>query len=422
MNSSLTDYNELFEKIVNLKNKIEEEINKINNLYDKVFKEIEDSYKKKHEKLLIEENNLKENLQNEVTKIKEKLENFLSQSNNSIRIGERINKAIKIYQKDENKSINKTLSYISYISKNKKEIEIFLSKLMKNIKINFNEEKCDINYEEYNFNGINVPKDIKIQDINSKTLKVSWNLDEIKIENIDINKINFKVDIKEENTDELFNTVYEDRNKNCLIENLNKNTNYEIRIYSLYNNIYSDSINVLHKTDFFSESEILNQNDKNIILNWLNPLYQGKKIYLKLIYRRGNDLSYETFHAKCDNKGPTLVICKSKNEKFGGYTNINWKSSEGEGIHSSNSFIFSINKNIKYNYTNTKNSSIYLHAKHGPDFCWDFVFNSQEKKMGACFCATKVYGYSYSEEALVGDGSAKEINVDEVEVFKVKKY
>ena len=126
MNSSLTDYNELFEKIVNLKNKIEEEINKINNLYDKVFKEIEDSYKKKHEKLLIEENNLKENLQNEVTKIKEKLENFLSQSNNSIRIGERINKSIKIYQKDENKSINKTLSYISYISKNKKEMEIFL--------------------------------------------------------------------------------------------------------------------------------------------------------------------------------------------------------------------------------------------------------------------------------------------------------
>ena len=42
--------------------------------------------------------------------------------------------------------------------------------------------------------------------------------------------------------------------------------------------------------------------------------------------------------------------------------------------------------------------------------------------MGACFCATKVYGYSYSEEALVGDGSTKEINVDEVEVFKVKKY
>ena len=170
--------------------------------------------KKKHEKLIIEENNLKENLQNEVTKTKEKLENFLSQNDNLIRIGERINKEIKIYQKEDNdnKSIIKTLSYISYISKNKKEIEIFLSKLMKNIKIN-NKEKSDINYDEYNFNGINLPKDIEIEDINSKTLKVSWKLDEIKIDNIDINKINFRVEIKKENSDELCNKVYEGQKK-----------------------------------------------------------------------------------------------------------------------------------------------------------------------------------------------------------------
>ena len=293
----LNDYNDAFTKINNLKNKIEDEISKINNLYDNIFKEIKESYEKKHEKLIIEENNLKENLQNEVTKIKEKLENFLSQNDNLIRIGERINKAIKIYQKEdndnnENKSIIKTLSYISYISKNKKEIEIFLSKLMKNIKINFNKEKSDINYDEYNFNGINLPKDIEIEDINSKTLKVSWKLDEIKIDNIDINKINFKVEIKKENSDELFNKIYEGQEKNCLIENLNKSTNYEIRICSLYDNIYSDYIKVIHRTDFFSESVILNQNDKKILLNWLSPQYQSKNIYMKLIYRRGNNLSY----------------------------------------------------------------------------------------------------------------------------------
>ena len=204
----LNDYNDVFTKINNLKNKIEDEISKINNLYDNVFKEIKDSYEKKHEKLIIEENNLKENLQNEVTKTKEKLENFLSQNDNLIRIGERINKEIKIYQKEDNdnKSIIKTLSYISYISKNKKEIEIFLSKLMKNIKINFNQEKSDINYDEYNFNGINLPKDIEIEDINSKTLKVSWKLEDIKIYNIDIK-------IKKEKSDELFNKVYEGQKK-----------------------------------------------------------------------------------------------------------------------------------------------------------------------------------------------------------------
>ena len=294
---------------------------------------------------------------------------------------------------------------------------------MKNIKINFNKEKSDINYDEYNFNGINLPKDIEIEDINSKTLKVSWKLDEIKIDNIDINKINFKVEIKKENSDELFNKIYEGQEKNCLIENLNKSTNYEIRICSLYDNIYSDYIKVIHRTDFFSESVILNQNDKKILLNWLSRQYQGKNIYMKLIYRRGNNLSYETFHAKCDNKGPTLVICKSKNEKFGGYTNINWESnSNGLGIGSSKSFIFSINKNKKYDYANSQSNSIYLHTNHGPDFHWDLNFNSWDKKMGVCFCATKAKGYGYSKEPIIGDGSTKEIIVEEVEVFKVKSY
>ena len=149
---------------------------------------------------------------------------------------------------------------------------------MKNIKINFNKEKSDINYDEYNFNGINLPKDIEIEDINSKTLKVSWKLDEIKIDNIDINKIIFRVERKKENSDELFNKVYEGQEKN-----LNKITNYEIRICSLYDNIYIYYIKVIHRTDFFSESVILNQNDKKILLNWLSPQCQSKNIYMKLI-------------------------------------------------------------------------------------------------------------------------------------------
>ena len=423
LDSTLNYYNKIFEKIIGLKNKIEKEINNINNYYDKVMNEIKETYEKKHEALIIEENNLKDNLQNEVTKTKEKLENFLSESDNLIRISERINKGIKIYQKDDNKFIAKTLSYISYINKNKKEIEMFMGKLMKNIKINFNQDKCNINYEEYNFNGINLPKVIECQDINWKTLKAVWKLDDIKIENIDINKINFRVEIKKENTNELFTKVYEGPEKNCLIENLNKDTNYEVRICSLYDSFYSDYFEIKTRTDFFSESIILNREDKNILLNWLNPLYQRKKIYLKLIYRRGNDLSYETFHSKCDNKGPTLTVVKSNNEKFGGYTNINWESkNKGRQIYASKSFIFSINKNKKYEYSNKTYNSIYLYVNHGPDFFCDFAFNSSNKKMGVCFCATKAYGYAYSIEPLVGDGSAKEINVDEIEVFKVKSY
>ena len=58
---------------------------------------------------------------------------------------------------------------------------------------------------------------------------------------------------------------------------------------------------------------------------------------------------------------------------------------------------------------------------HGPDFYCDFAFNLPNKKMEACICTNK-YGYSYSNEPIIGNGDLKEIEVDEVEVFKVKAY
>jgi len=56
---------------------------------------------KKHAKLIIEENNLKENLKTEYTKVKEKLEKFLSESDNLIKINEKINKGIKNLENKE---------------------------------------------------------------------------------------------------------------------------------------------------------------------------------------------------------------------------------------------------------------------------------------------------------------------------------
>ena len=378
-------------KIEKFKNDIKDIINKLNDLmhsivnYYSIYQGIINSYGNKKRNYFLLQNI------NDINKFNKEIIENIDKITNNKNISTKFNDIFDIYQKMNTQN-----------------------------KANPNDAKSNI---IINVNDVNLPKDIEIQDINSKTLKISWKLEEIKIDNIDNNKINFRVEIKKENSDELFNNVYEGQEKNCLIENLNKNTNYEIRICSLYDNIHSDYIKVIHRTDFFSESVILNQSDKNILLNWLNPLYQGKNLYMKLIYRRGNDLSYETFHAKCDNKGPTLVICKSKNEKFGGYTSVNWESnSNGLGILHSKSFIFSINKNKKYDHTNTQSHSIYLHKDHGPDFFWDLDFNSWDKKMGACLCATKAIGYAYSKEPLIGDGSTKEINVDEVEVFKVKSY
>ena len=80
------EFDDISQKVISIKEKIEKEINEIDKLYDKVNKEMTKSFEVKHEKLIKEENDLREKLQNEVTKIKEKLENFLSESNKLIRI------------------------------------------------------------------------------------------------------------------------------------------------------------------------------------------------------------------------------------------------------------------------------------------------------------------------------------------------
>ena len=95
---------------------------------------------KKHEILLKEENNIKEKLQNEVTKTKEQLENIWSQLNNEIKLNERINQGLKKFE-NEDKNINKILSYISKINKNKKELNTLLQKEMKGIRFHMKKKK-----------------------------------------------------------------------------------------------------------------------------------------------------------------------------------------------------------------------------------------------------------------------------------------
>jgi F0F1-type ATP synthase membrane subunit b/b' len=51
INSCLKDFNELLQKTINLKNKIENEIKKLDELYNKIIDNLNKSYKNKYEKL-----------------------------------------------------------------------------------------------------------------------------------------------------------------------------------------------------------------------------------------------------------------------------------------------------------------------------------------------------------------------------------
>ena len=255
---------------------------------------------------------MKDKLDNEVTTIKSKLEEYLSLANNLIKNYEKINKGIQGLNKEgQNTNINllKNLTYVSKLNKNQKEMNKISQILMKNLKLDFIDD--NIKYEEYYFNGLSIPKDIQISDIKLNSCNISWKIDDINILNIDKNKIKYKIEIRKEN--EQFNSIYENNNMNYNINKLESNTNYEIRICTIYNNIHSNYSDIIKfKTNKF-DSILLNETNKcNECLKKIYEWTGGKN--MKLLYRGTRDgMSVDAFHNKCNNKGPT--ICLFKNEK-----------------------------------------------------------------------------------------------------------
>ena len=76
-------------------------------------------------------------------------------------------------------------------------------------------------------------------------------------------------------------------------------------------------------------SEILtNEEHLRLLLSWLPSHDAGRtRPRLRLLFRASRDgFSAETFHSKCDNKGPTVTIVQSGDNIFGGFTEQSWKS------------------------------------------------------------------------------------------------
>ena len=323
----------------------------------------------KHEKLLKEENEIKEKLQNEVTKIQEKLEYFWSKSNNEIKKNEKINQGIKKL-KNEEKNINKILSYVSNINKNQKELNKLIKEPMKSLTFNYLEEKSNINYEEFYFNGIAIPKDIEFKDITLHTLNLSWKVDNINNIYIDKNKIKYKVEIRKNK--EKFNQVYEGNNSYCVIKELEEDTEYEFRICSFYDNKtgYWSVIQKVKTMDSMDSIILKEQKRKNEFLKKILEWSGYKK--MELIYRGTRDgMTGKNFHEKCDNKGATITLYQNEKCIFGGYNSSSWLSNN-KYYSSSDCFIFTLVNihNIeptKFTYNNDS-YAIYNRQLGGPCF------------------------------------------------------
>ena len=406
-------------------------MSEIDKTYEKVDKDTTKSYEIKRKKLKKEEEDLKEKLKTEVTKIKEQLDINLTIIRNLLKNSAKIEKGIKSLEKEE-KIMIKTLSYVSKINKNQKEMKTIFQELMKNLKISYIEEESTIKYEEYYFNGIPNPKDIEFKEIGSNSFKIFWKIDNINILNIDKKEIKYRIEIRKENSKDEFSQIYEGNENNYLVKDkIEKNTTYELRICSFYKDIISNWSDI-HK--------IKTKNLDCLILNGLEKENEYlQKIYewtgyksMDLLYRATRDGSESNvFHNKCDNQGPT--ICLFKNEKdniFGAYASISW-ASDNNYHNAEGSFLFTLTnihgtEPTKYPNTQNYNHAVYHDIGYGPTFGGnhDLYICNNCLNSKSSYCS---FGYSYPDilgkgySIFSGEVNTGNFKLKEFEVFKLLK-
>ena len=178
------------------------------------------------------------------------------------------------------------------------------------------------------------------------------------------------------------------------------------------------------------ESKILNESGKkNDLLNQLIE-WIGQKNF-QLIYRASRDGSESTkFHNKCDNQGPTVILCQNqKGNIFGGYSSISWTSPQ-KGIYkdANDCFLFSLT-NIKGDMcikfpSRTNNKAVYHNKGYGPTFgsgfdlkIYSYFLNNKESyaNIGNTYADVEGDGNSIFS----GDINTAYFQLKELEVFKL---
>ena len=180
-----------------------------------------------------------------------------------------------------------------------------------------------------------------------------------------------------------------------------------------------DKLNKLKNASyFFKDSVILTTEQyKEKMLSFINEKIEDTE----LLYRGTRDGdSSNIFHEKCDNKGPTIVLCKeTSGQIFGGFTKAEWDNKDRHPKADKDAFIFSITNNKKFNSKNHENS-IVCHPDFGPVFgfggdltIWNHFLSTESNNMWS-------EQKTYFDKNYDTTKNKKNFRLSELEVYLIK--
>ena len=305
-----------------------------------------------------------------------------------------------------------TAYYIS--NKNKIEYESkFDISYIKKVKLFILYDTINECLEEIN-SGINTGKSYLVEEKNYINIFIPLN-------NIKFNEINFKVDLKEninivnnKEINELKNVIKEQNND--IINLKNKVNQLEI----LVNDLLIFKKDIVGKITFKINSKIVDSYFNIILIkNWINNINNesSKIIKAKLLYKLSKDGdSIDTFHQKCDNNSPTLLLVETTNgRKFGGYTTCVWSVNKG-GKKDGKTFLFSLDekKLYKKKKEHENERDIYCRKDAGPTFGGNDLYFYQTLKKG--YSASPYY---FLDKNDLAKNIKDDFDIKEIEIFKI---
>ena len=266
------------------------------------------------------------------------------------------------------------------------------------------------------FAGIDTNKNIINENSNNIILTIPLN-------NIKYKEIKFEIKEKEKNDkqklEELFTIINLQQKE--IVNLKSENSNLKEKINKIENDI-KDLLQfkneIMEERKISIDSNIINNNlsYKKSLKKWINP---NQSIKFELLYRLTKDGdSISTFHNKCDNISPTLVLAESLDGyKFGGFTTCAWDT-KSQDKTDGKTFLFSLNKNQKfekkYNLNNSRD--IFACSGFGPFFGFNDLFFNTSMKNCNSYQGSQ---YVFLNDKDLANNKENSFEVKEVEVYKL---